>query len=128
TGLSALSSLLGEGKISSLTGAIGNFAGISHGQSKSLIGMLFPLVMSVLGREQRGGASGVDGIARLLRSQKREIADALPASVASSLRSTGVLDALDEEPAPRQTAASTTATTGGTPRHTERMHRPVERR
>src|SRR5690606_21415507 len=82
TGIGALTSMLGEGKLSSLANAIGGFAGVSQSQSRSVLGMLFPIVMGVLGREQRGTPSA-DGIARLLSSQKREIADAMPASVAS---------------------------------------------
>lgn len=120
TGIGALTSLLGEGRLSSLVNAIGGFGGISQGQSRSLIGMLFPLVLGVLGREQRGGTASADGIAQLLKGQKREIADAMPAGVASSLRSTGMLDALDEEPVPRRPAASAAAMSAASarnPRH-----------
>lgn len=127
TGIGALTSLLGEGKLSSLANAISGFAGIGQGQSRSLIGMLFPLVMGALGREQRGGTPSVDGIARLLKSQKHEIADAMPAGVASSLRSTGLLDALDEEPVPRRASASTTTATASTPRYATSTNRPVQK-
>jgi len=128
TGINALTSILGEGKLSSLVNAIGGYSGISQGQSRSLIGMLFPIAMGVLGREQRGGAGNVDGIARLLRGQKQAIAAAMPASVASSLRSTGMLDALDEAPTrPQTTASATTATTDTAPRYTASTHRPAQR-
>lgn len=128
TGIGALTPLLGEGKLSSLVNAIGGFSGIGANQSRSLIGMLFPVIMGVLGREERsGGAPSADGIARLLKSQKREIADAMPASVASSLRSTGILDALEAEPAPRRRAETATAT-ASTPRYASTPQRPTERR
>jgi len=126
TGLGALTSLLGEGKLSGLVNAISGFSGIGANQSRSLIGMLFPIVMGVLGREQRGTPSA-DGITRLLKSQRHEIASAMPASVASSLRSTGLLDALDEEPAARRTT-TTTAADETAPRSTTTMRRPAERR
>ena len=45
TGVSALTSLLGEGKLSGLANAIGGFAGIGQSQSRSLIGMLFPVAL-----------------------------------------------------------------------------------
>lgn len=126
TGIRALTSLLGEGKLSSLANAIGGFSGIGANQSRSLIGMLFPLVMGVLGREQRGGGGtpSVDGIARLLSSQKHEIANAMPAGLASSLRSTGILDALEDEPT-RRTAG--TASTASTPRYETTTQRPAQR-
>ena len=130
TGINGLTSLLGEGKLSSLVNAIGGFSGISQGQSRSLIGMLFPVVMGVLGRDQRGGTGNVDGITRLLKSQKQEIAEAMPAGVASSLRSSGMLDALDETPSRPRTAASATSTTttaDTAPRYAASTHRPVQK-
>jgi len=127
SGIGSVTSLLGEGKLSSLINAIGGFSGIGHSQSRSLIGMVFPVVMGVLGRDQRGGTRSPEGIARLLGSQKREIADAIPASVASSLRSAGMLDALEEEPQRPRTAAST-RTAESARRHTTETPRPVERK
>lgn len=131
TGVSALTSLLGEGKLSGLANAIGGFAGIGQSQSRSLIGMLFPVALGVLGQGQRGTPS-VDGILRSLRGQKNEIADAIPASVASSLHSTGLLDALEEGPAPRRQAASATATSAtsaaAAPRYASASPRPAERK
>ncbi len=125
TGLGALTSLLGEGKLSSLVNAIGGYSGIGANQSRSLIGMLFPLVMGVLGREQRGTPSA-DGIARLLKSQKHEIANAMPANVASSLRSTGILEALEDEPAPGRAAG--TASSTASPRYSTPTQRSTNQK
>src|SRR5690606_9261567 len=127
SGIGSVTSLLGEGKLSSLINAIGGFSGIGHSQSRSLIGMVVPVVNDDLGRDQRGGTRRPEGIARLLGSQKREIADAIPASVASSLRSAGMLDALEEEPQRPRTAAST-RTAESARRHTTETPRPVERK
>ena len=133
TGVNALTSLLGEGKLAGLSNAIGSFAGVGPSQSRSLIGMLFPVALGVLGQGQRGTPS-VDGILRTLRGQRNEIADAMPASVASSLHSTGLLDALEEEPATRRSAASATATSttsttsATTPRYATASTRPPERK
>lgn len=112
-GMGALTSVLGEGRLSGIANAISGFSGVSQNQSRSLLGMLFPVVMGVLGREQRGGGMNVDGISRMLQSHKREIAEAMPASVASSLRSTGVLDDLDHDPRHAGTAAAGAHTTAG---------------
>lgn len=130
TGVNMLTSLLGEGKLSGLANAVGSFSGIGQSQSRSLLGMLFPVALGVLGQGQ-GGTPSVDGILRTLKGQKNEIADAIPASVASSLHSTGLLDALEEERAPRRPAASATATStasGTTPRYAAASQRPVERK
>src|SRR5690606_25411864 len=43
SGIGALTSLLGEGKLPSVIDAIGGVSGIGHSQSRSLIGMLFPV-------------------------------------------------------------------------------------
>ena len=58
TGTSTLTSLLGGTTTSALTNAIGQYAGIGDAGSKSLMGLLGPVVMGVLGQQQR--ASGLD--------------------------------------------------------------------
>ena len=49
-----LSSLLGAGSFSSLASGIGKFAGVGDGAGRSILGMLTPVILSVLGREARG--------------------------------------------------------------------------
>src|SRR5690606_956655 len=74
----------------------------------------------------RGEPRSADGIARLLSSQKHEIATAMPASVASSLRSTGMLDALDGDA--QRPRAGTTRTAERASRHTADISRAPERK
>ena len=92
TGVSTLTSLLGGKTASVLTSAVGQYAGIGEGGSKSLMGVLGPIVMGVLGQQQRASGLDATGLANLLASQKDNIARALPAGFASYLSGTGILD------------------------------------
>ena len=94
-GASTLSSLLGGGVMSALASGIGKFAGISGTASNSLLGMLGPIVLGVLGKQQRSAGLDAGGLASLLTSQKDQIAAAVPSGLASQLSGTGLLDALD---------------------------------
>ncbi len=94
TGLGALSSLLGGSTTSALTSAVSKFAGIGDGASKGLMGVLGPLVMGVLGQQQRASGLDASGMARLLESQKDNIANALPSGFAKYLSGTGILDGI----------------------------------
>jgi hypothetical protein len=90
-----LGSLLGSGGQNALTGAISRFAGIGQGASGSLLGVLAPVVMGMIAKQQ-GPAHNIDPgkIASLLSGQKDNIAAALPSGLGSSLASTGLLDSL----------------------------------
>ena len=96
TGASALTSLLGGSTMSALTSAIGRYAGIGAGSSKGIMGLLGPVVMGVLGQQQRANGLDATGIASLLASQKDNIARALPAGFSKYLGETGILDRLSD--------------------------------
>jgi hypothetical protein len=91
-GSSLLSGLVGGSTQDTLTRAIGQYAGIGEGTSKSLIGMLGPVVLDTLGQQQRKEDLGIGGLADLLTSQRQQIAAALPSGVASQM--SAVLDSL----------------------------------
>ena len=93
-GSNALSSLLGGSQTGALAGAIGKFAGISDGQSKSLLGALAPVVLGTLAKEQKSGGLDAGGLASLLAGQKDNIASALPAGFSNLLQGTGLLDSV----------------------------------
>ena len=57
-GSQLLTSLLGAGDQSALVSAIGQFAGLGQGKSGSLLGMLAPIVMGTIARQQ--GPQGLD--------------------------------------------------------------------
>jgi hypothetical protein len=94
-GTTMLSSLLGGGTLSALASGIGKYAGIGGTASNSLIGMLGPMVLGALGKQQRSAGLDADGLASLLVSQKDQIAAAVPSGLANQLAGTGLLDAMD---------------------------------
>ncbi len=94
SGMSAMSSLLGGSTLSSLTSAIGRYAGLGNNASQGLMGLLGPVVMGALGQAQRAGGLDANGLASLLQSQKGNIASALPTGISNYLSGSGILDGL----------------------------------
>ncbi|MEM7041307.1 MAG: DUF937 domain-containing protein [Pseudomonadota bacterium] len=105
-----LSSLLGDGVIGTLVGAIGKFSGLGGGSTKSLLGMLAPIVMSVLSRQQKSEGLDTGGMMNLLMSQKDNIQGAMPAGLSSAL---GGANFLDDLMGGAQSAASSVADAAG---------------
>ena len=93
-GANALNSLLGGKTVSSLTSAVGQYAGIGEVGSKSLMGLLGPVVLGVLGQQQRNSGLDSSGLTRLLTSQKDAIFAALPSGFSRFLSGTGILDSV----------------------------------
>ena len=89
SGTNALTSLLGDSALSSLTGAVGKYAGLGGTAGSSLMSIAAPLVLGALAKN----SSGMDasGLANLLGSQQDNIKAALPAGLGSLLSSAGVL-------------------------------------
>ena len=92
SGTNALSSLLGGSSMNALTGALGKFAGLSGGQSTSLLGTLAPVVLGQLAQTQKSSGLDANGLTNLLNSQKNNIAAALPPEFAKLLEGTGLID------------------------------------
>jgi hypothetical protein len=95
-GSSILSALLGGGTMKSVAAAITDYAGIKEGAGKSILGLLGPMVLGVLGQQQRVSGLDAGGIANLLASQKDSIAKALPRGFAEQLSGTRILDSVGE--------------------------------
>jgi hypothetical protein len=96
SGRGMLGSLFGSGNLDGLAGALSRSTGLDRGAAGSLLGALAPVVMGALGREQRSQGLDAQGLARMLADQKDNIAHALPASLASSLGSTGLLEGIGD--------------------------------
>ena len=92
-GSSLLTSLLGSHDQSALVGAVGKFAGLGQNGAQSLLGILTPVVMGLIGR-QIGPRPDVSSLTGLLASQKEHIAQALPVGMSKLLSGTGLLDSL----------------------------------
>jgi hypothetical protein len=103
------SALLGDGTTNALSAAIGKYAGIGEGTSKSLVSVLGPVVMGVLGQQQRSAGLDASGLAALLASQKDEIAAAIPLGLAKQLSGAGLLGAVNEGARTSAAAASAAA-------------------
>jgi Bacterial protein of unknown function (DUF937) len=91
-GASVLSSLLGGKTLSGLTNAVGQYAGIGESGSKSLMGLLGPMVLGALGNEQRNRGLDASGLAGLLDSQKDTVQAALPSGFAKYLSQADIPD------------------------------------
>jgi len=82
-GQDVLASLFGRGPFSSLTRAIGKYAGLGNGPVNSVLGMLTPAILGVLGREARVGPTALK---QLLSAQKDQIARLLADTQAEPTR------------------------------------------
>jgi hypothetical protein len=92
TGSSMLSGLFGGGTLDTMAQAIGKFAGLDGASSKSLLGMLAPVVLGTLGQQQRSAGLDASGLASLLGAQKDQIAAAIPSGLADQLSAAGLID------------------------------------
>ena len=89
-GSSLLSSLLGAGALNVLAPTIGKFLGIGEGPVRTMMGLLTPVILGVLGREQRVAGLDANGLSRMLTEQKDDITDAMPSGLSSLLQATGL--------------------------------------
>lgn len=90
-GLGTLGSLLGDGALGGLTGAIAKQTGISGDASSSLVSLAGSLAMGQLAKSVTGEGLNASSLAGLLGSQQGNIAAALPAGLGSLLSSAGVV-------------------------------------
>ncbi|MBX9588986.1 MAG: DUF937 domain-containing protein [Hyphomonadaceae bacterium] len=97
-GGSVLASLLGSGALGTLISSVSKFAGIGEGSARSLMGMLAPIVLGVLGREQRTAGLETGGLARMLTDQKDQFAAAVPAGLSSLLGTKGAREGIGAAP------------------------------
>ena len=117
-GSSLLTSLLGSHDQAALTGAVARSAGLGQNKATSLLGMLAPVVMGLIGRQI--GTRGVDigSLTSLLASQKEQIAQALPNGMGELLDRTGLSSGLE---------SARRATTEATGQFTQYTSPPRER-
>ena len=118
TGTGLLSTLLGGGALGLLTSAVAKFVGIGEGSTRTLIGLLTPLIMGVLGREQRAAGLDINGLARMLTGQKEQIAAAVPPGLSRLLDTGGFYESI-------RSAASTEGRAANVPPRTVSVPRAV---
>jgi uncharacterized protein DUF937/PRC-barrel domain protein len=124
-GTGLLSSLLGGGVLNTLVSTLSRFVGIGEGSTRTLMGLLTPVILGVLGREQRAAGLETGGLARMLMGQKDQIAASMPVGLSDLLSSRVRMHEGSETiregrtyDAPETTYRATTGTTGA--------RRPVE--
>ena len=121
-GQSMLSSLLGSNASNTLTSTLARFVGGGEGSMGSLIGLLMPVLMGVLGRHQQTTGGGGVGLAQQLRSEADDFKAAMPAGLSSLLDSSGFFNQLG---APQAATGQPMREGAGESATTERMSRPT---
>jgi sporulation protein YlmC with PRC-barrel domain len=86
-GTGLLSSLFGGGVLNTLVSTLSRFVGIGEGSTRTLMGLLAPVVLGVLGREQRAAGLETGGLARMLMGQRDQISAAMPVGLSDLLSS-----------------------------------------
>lgn len=122
SGTNMLSGLFGGGTMDTMAQTIGKFAGIGEGTSKSLLGMLGPVVLGALGQQQRSMGLDASGLASQLTSQKDQIARAMPSGLAEQLSAAGLIDGATES---LRSGAAAASAAGG--RMAEASERTISR-
>ena len=86
-GNTALTKLFGGTTLDGLASTLGRFSGIGKGPARSLLGMVTPVILAVLGRET--GAS-VGALTQFLSSQKDKFVGAIPPALSDLLKMSGI--------------------------------------
>ncbi|MFK8078154.1 MAG: DUF937 domain-containing protein [Granulosicoccus sp.] len=111
TGNSLLSNLLGEGALGQLAGVIENVAGVSRGNSNSLLGMLAPIIVGVIKNKIKESGLNAGSLSNLLSDQKDNINAAMPQGISDQLQSAGFFDSIT----PDALASTNTSTVSAAP-------------
>jgi sporulation protein YlmC with PRC-barrel domain len=111
-GQSLMSSLFGNRATNALTSSVASYVGGSEGTTRSLLGLLTPLVLGALGREQQSSGGNGAGLARQLQTQASQFTAAMPSGVSNLLERNGFFDSLGITPEPRAAAARSAETMG----------------
>ena len=109
-GSNLLSSLMGGGVANLLASTVGKFLGIGEGPMRTVMGLLTPVILGVLGNQQRAANLDSNGLARLLSGQKDQIAEAMPSGLSDALKISGLLSSFGTGPSPEQRALDTPTT------------------
>lgn len=79
--LSFITDLFGQSKLSSLVSLISNFAGVKNTSTSSLLGMVTPVIMGLLGKHAATNGLNAGNLASALASQKDIAMKALPSGL-----------------------------------------------
>lgn len=113
SGLDMLGPLLG-GRLGDVTRALSGAAGVGQESSRSLLGLLAPVVMGVISRQKRTSGLDAGGLANLLSSQKDALAGAMPSEMANALGVSGLTSKAADAVSGAAASASSAARSAGT--------------
>ncbi|MFK7852894.1 MAG: DUF937 domain-containing protein [Granulosicoccus sp.] len=97
-GTSLLTTLLGSGALGQLAGVIANFAGVSRGNTGSLMGMLAPIIIGVIKKQVLDGGMNANALTSMLGDQNDNINAAMPQGFSDQLQSAGFFDSIAAAP------------------------------
>lgn len=97
SGNSLLTGLLGDGALGQLAGVVASVAGVSRGNSSSLLGMLAPIIIGVIKKKVLEGGLNAGSLSNLLADQKSNINAAMPQDFSEKLQSAGFFDSISPE-------------------------------
>ena len=100
-----LGSLLGGSGVEAMCGAVAKFAGIGETPTKSLMGLVAPVVLGTIAKEQKTANLDAAGLGKLLSGQKEYVQAAMPAGLGDLLKGSGLLDSI-APPAAKPAAAA----------------------
>ena len=83
-GSGILSSLFGGG-LGSIVDAVSKSGGLGQTSTRSLLGLVAPIAMGVLGRQKKSAGLDAAGLAGLVMDQKSSLTDLLPSGIANVL-------------------------------------------
>jgi hypothetical protein len=113
TGSDMLSGILGKSSMGALTDSLTGYIGGNKETVSTLLGLVGAGALGTMKQTAREQKLDSAGLMNLLASQKGEIADAIPADLASKLNGAGLLPADFKAAATRTAAAAKTASPGG---------------
>jgi len=113
-GTSLLGSLLGNGAMGKIAGALAGFSGLSRGNSSSLMGMLAPVIIGVIKRKVFDGGLNAGSLASMLTGQQENINAAMPQGFSSQLQDSGFFDSIQPAVSSGDVAAQATQTVEST--------------
>ncbi|HEY6976390.1 MAG TPA: OmpA family protein [Chitinophagaceae bacterium] len=80
SGVGSLSSLFGD-RLGGMTSALSSFSGIKNSSASSLLGMIVPVILSVIGKHAMDNNLSPAGLSSFLSAQKSSAMDALPSGL-----------------------------------------------
>ena len=86
-GNTALATLFGNTTLSALASALGRFGGVGEGAARTLLGMVAPVILGVLGRQTGGG---IRALTQFFALQKDQFVHAIPPGLSSLLKTSGI--------------------------------------